>query len=73
MQTADTCAHVACRCTKPYDKKNQAGGVRYVDPNAEHCSDRCATQASQPRQDSGGCECGHPACAPQQTPDLPPI
>lgn len=62
--SAGECAYKACICTKPYAKDSQAGGVRYVDPNAEFCSARCE-QASQIAAKPGGCECGHPKCTPR--------
>jgi hypothetical protein len=75
METAphSTCAHEACRCTKPYDQENQAGGTRYVDPEAQYCSARCEESAGLPGTLGAHCECGHPMCAPQQTIDIPPM
>jgi hypothetical protein len=72
MASDPTCAYVACRCTRPYTSENRAGGTRPVDPDAQYCSDRCEQLA---KRDSahGGCECGHPECAPQATADIPPM
>ncbi len=57
-----SCAHEICRCTKPYDKSNQATGTRYVEPNEEFCAERCAQQTAAPAGD-GGCQCGHVQCS----------
>jgi hypothetical protein len=46
--------------------------TRRVEPDAEFCSDRCAEMTAHPTT-AGGCECGHPECTPQATPDFPPM
>jgi hypothetical protein len=61
MTSATTCGYEACLCTRPYKKENLAGGTRYIDPNAEFCSDRCAFLTGDDEA-HGGCECGHPEC-----------
>jgi hypothetical protein len=45
---------------------------RRVDPNAVFCSPRCETLSKNGRHPPG-CECGHPECTPQATPDIPPM
>ncbi len=62
MERSSSCGHHTCRCTKPYDKTNQATGTRYVDPDSEFCADRCAQQAAGSPGD-GGCQCGHVQCS----------
>jgi hypothetical protein len=70
--STDTCANPACRCTRPYSPQNLAMSSRRVEPDATYCSDRCETVAGR-RTDAVSCECGHPECAPQNTPDIPPM
>jgi hypothetical protein len=72
MTASATCAHELCRCEKPYSKQNLALSTRRVDPDAEFCSDRCAEMTAHPTT-ADGCECGHPECTPQATPDIPPM
>jgi len=70
MERPGSCAHMTCRCTKPYDKASQATGTRYVDPNAEFCAQRCAEQAAAAQGD-GGCQCGHLQCSATNDPGIP--
>lgn len=72
MTETATCAHEACRCTRPYSAQNLAMSTRRTDPDAPYCSQRCEQQAHR-SPDYGGCECGHPECTPQATPDIPPM
>jgi len=71
----NTCAHEACRCSKPYSAQTFAAGTRRIEPDDTYCSERCEVQAGQPlgERGSGGCECAHPECTPQTTVDIPPI
>jgi hypothetical protein len=69
---AATCAHELCRCRRPYSPQTLAMSTRRVDPYATYCSDRCEQMAEHPTT-AGGCECGHPDCTPQATPDIPPM
>jgi hypothetical protein len=72
MTDATTCAYEACRCTRPYSPQTLAMGTRRTDPNATYCTERCADMAARPTT-AAGCECGHPQCTPQATPDIPPM
>ena len=66
------CAHDACLCTRPYPIQAQAAGFERLDPNAEHCSRRCAEEAQGERGD-GGCLCGHPQCQAGADAGIPPM
>ncbi len=72
VTTDDLCAFELCRCSKPYTARNLAGSTRRVAPDAPFCSDRCEQLATHPST-AAGCECGHPECTPQATPDIPPM
>jgi hypothetical protein len=61
MTSPETCAHDACRCTRPYSKQTQAAATEPIDPNGEYCSKLCAGHGSGEPGD-GACLCGHPQC-----------
>ena len=72
MTTTTTCAHEACRCTKPYSARTQAAATAPIDPDGDYCSRRCADMAGRDIH-ADGCECGHPECTPQSSADVPPM
>ncbi len=72
MTTADTCAHMACLCTRPYPPQAQATSTARMDPNGEFCSRRCSEQEAAALGD-GGCECGHPKCNADADYGMPPL
>jgi hypothetical protein len=73
MTTTQTCAHDACRCTRPYSAQTQAASTAPIDPDGTYCSRRCAEVADKGLPGDGGCECGHPECTPQSSVDVPPM
>lgn len=72
MTSAETCAHDACRCTRPYSKQIQAASTERIDPNGEYCGRHCAGQAHGEPGD-GGCLCGHPQCQGPADAGIPPM
>ncbi|MBV9439164.1 MAG: hypothetical protein JOZ24_04145 [Candidatus Eremiobacteraeota bacterium] len=72
MSTAEQCAHDTCRCTKPYDARNQALGTAFVDRNATYCSRRCEEQANGAFGDDA-CECEHVRCLAPASEGTPPM
>ena len=72
MTTPETCAHVACLCTRPYSKQTQAASTEPIDPNGEFCSKLCAARAKGEPGD-GACLCGHPQCQAPADAGIPPM
>jgi hypothetical protein len=72
MTTTETCAHDACRCTKPYSAQTQAASTSRIDPDGTYCSKRCEQQAAGTPSDDG-CECGHPQCSAAMDTGIPPM
>jgi len=70
--TEKTCAHDACRCTRPYSKQTQAASTAPIDPNGQFCSRRCEEQSAGAVGDDG-CECGHPQCTASADAGIPPM
>ncbi|HEY0393260.1 MAG TPA: hypothetical protein VGD01_02075 [Candidatus Elarobacter sp.] len=62
MSSPETCAHDACRCTRPYSKQTQAASTEPIDPDGEYCSKLCARHAAGGEPGDGACLCGHPQC-----------
>ena len=73
MTTRDKCAHEMCACAKPYSPQTRAASTAPLDPNAEFCSPRCATQAGCGPMGEGACECGHPQCDADADAGIPPM
>jgi hypothetical protein len=69
---AETCAHVACLCTRPYPRQAQAASTERIDPNGTYCSKRCAERARGELGD-GGCLCGHAQCQRDASVGIPPM
>ena len=73
MTTTLTCAHDACRCTRPYTPQTRAASTEPIDPNGEFCSRRCAERGTFGELGDGGCLCGHPQCQAPADKGIPPL